>query len=116
MLVAAGNEGGFRAAAISWRCRMALKRRMIAGIDDIEAVTFLCSTCKARTTIPAASLIDVPQQCTACNSEWWRANEFTSNESTSGPAGMALVQAIRTLMAMIQEGEDRFRILLEFES
>jgi hypothetical protein len=86
---------------------MALKRRMIAGIDDIEAVTFQCSSCNSRTTIPTASLIEVPRQCTACNTVWWRANEFATNVSTSGPAGMALVQAIRTMTTMIREGKDR---------
>ena len=94
---------------------MALKRRITAGIDDIEAVTFQCSSCKTRTSVPTASLIEVPRQCTACNTVWWRANEFATNVSTSGPAGMALVQAIRTLTTMIREGKDTFRILLEFE-
>jgi hypothetical protein len=78
-------------------CRMALKRKIIAGIEDIDAVTFQCSTCETRTTVPVASLIEVPRQCTVCNTVWWRANEFATNVSTSGPAGVALLQAIRTL-------------------
>jgi hypothetical protein len=34
---------------------------------------------------------------------------------TSGPAGTALLQAIRTLTTMTREGKNAFRILLEFE-
>ncbi len=39
---------------------MAIERRMMVGIDDIQAVKFHCLSCKARTTIPADSLRDVP--------------------------------------------------------
>jgi hypothetical protein len=95
---------------------MTLKQRMTAGIDDIVAITFECSACKCRTTIPTASLIDVPRQCASCSRVWWRGNDVASNVSTSGPAGMALVQAIRTLKVLMREGKDTFRILLEFET
>ena len=94
---------------------MTVERRMIAGIDDIRAVTFQCSSCKTRITIPADSLREVPRQCTSCNALWWRGDEFATHVSTSGPAAMALVQAIRTLAIMIRDNQDAFHIFLEIE-
>jgi hypothetical protein len=46
---------------------------------------------------------------------WWRGDEIATHVSTSGPAAMAFIQAIRTLAIMIREKKDAFRILLELE-
>jgi hypothetical protein len=94
---------------------MTIERRMIVGIDDIEAVTFQCLSCNARATTPVSSLSEVPRQCKSCNAVWWRENEFASHVSTSGPAAMAFVQAIRTLTIMMREKKHAFLILLEFK-
>ena len=94
---------------------MTIERRMIVGIDDIEAVTFLCLSCNARATIPVNSLREVPRQCTSCNALWSRGDEFATHVSTSGPAEMAFIEAIRTLTIMMREKKDAFRILLEFK-
>ena len=94
---------------------MTVERRMIFGIDDIRAVTFQCSSCKTRITIPADSLREVPRQCTSCDAVWWRGDEIATHVSTSGPAAMAFIQAIRTLATMMREKKDAFRILLELE-
>jgi hypothetical protein len=94
---------------------MTVERRMIFGIDDIRAVTFQCSSCKTRITIPADSLREVPRQCTSCDAVCWRGDEIATHVSTSGPAAMAFIQAIRTLATMMHEKKDGFRILLEIE-
>ena len=94
---------------------MTIERRMIVGIDDIEAVTFQCLSCNAKATTPVSSLSEVPRQCKSCNAVWWRENEFASHVSTSGPAAMAFVQAIRTLTIMMREQKHAFLILLEFK-
>ncbi len=94
---------------------MTVERRMIVGIDDIRAVAFQCSACKTRLTIPADSLREVPRQCTSCNAVWWRGDEITTHVSTSGPAAMAFIQAIRTLAVMMRLKKDAFRIFLELE-
>jgi len=94
---------------------MTIERRIILGIDDIKAVTFKCSTCHARTPVAINSLREVPQQCNSCQAIWWRSNDFATHVSTSGPAGTAIVQAIRTFATMIRDGQDTFRILFEFE-
>jgi DNA replicative helicase MCM subunit Mcm2 (Cdc46/Mcm family) len=94
---------------------MTLERRMVAGIDDIQAVTFQCSSCTTRTTVPADSLREVPRQCTSCNAVWWRGDEIATHVSTSGPAATAFIQAIRTLTTMMREKKDAFRIFLEFD-
>jgi hypothetical protein len=94
---------------------MTVERRMIFGIDDIRAVTFQCSSCKTRITIPTDPLREVPRRCTSCDAIWWRGDESATHVSTSGPAAMAFIQAIRTLAIMIREKKDAFRILLELE-
>ena len=91
------------------------EHRMIAGIDDIRAVTFQCLSCKTRTTVPADSLREVPRQCTSCNAVWWRGDEIATHVSTSAPAATAFIQAIRTLTIMKREKKDAFRIFLEFD-
>jgi hypothetical protein len=94
---------------------MTVEHRTIVGIDDIRAVTFQCSACTTRLTIPADSLRGVPRQCTSCNAVWWRGDEMATHVSTSGPAAMAFIQAIGTLAIMMREQKDTFRIFLEFD-
>jgi hypothetical protein len=95
---------------------MTIERRMIAGIDDIKAVTFECSKCGSRTPFVIGSLRDVPQQCPSCNEVWWRSNDFATHVTTSGPAATAFIQAVRIFAATMREKKDTFRILLEFEA
>jgi hypothetical protein len=87
----------------------------MGGIDDIHTVTFQCSSCKTRITIPADSVREVPRQFTFCNAVWWRGDELATHVSTSGSAAMAFIQAIRTLAIMMREKQDAFRISLELE-
>jgi len=94
---------------------MTIERRMTVGIDDIKAVTFECSKCGGRTPIAVGSLREVPQQCPSCNEVWWRSNDFATHVTTSGPAAMAFIQAVRVLAAITRDKKDTFHILLEFE-
>lgn len=94
---------------------MTVERRIVAGIDDIRSVVFQCSSCKTSITIPADSLREVPRQCSSCNAVWWRGDELATHVSTSGPAAVAFIQAIRTLAIMMREKKDAFRIFLELE-
>lgn len=94
---------------------MTVERRMIAGIDDIRAVTFQCLSCKTGITIPADSMREVPRQCISCNAVWWRGDELATHVSTSGPAAMAFIQAIRTLAIMMREKKEAFRIFLDLD-
>jgi hypothetical protein len=93
---------------------MTFERKMIVGLDDIKAVTFECNECKTRTTIPVDKLQGVPRSCASCNAVW-QIKELGNYVTTSGPAEMALIQAIITIRILIRQNKDTFRILLEFE-
>jgi hypothetical protein len=93
---------------------MTFEHKMIVGLDDIKAVTFECNECKARTTIPSDKLQGVPRACSSCNAIW-QVKEPGSYVTTSGPAELALIQAIVTIRILIRQKKDTFKILLEFE-
>jgi len=46
---------------------------------------------------------------------WWRGDEIATHISTSDPAAIAFIQAIRTLAIMMREKKDAFGIFLELE-
>jgi ribosomal protein S27E len=94
---------------------MTVERRMIVGIDDIKAVTFECLNCKTRTTVPSASLRDVPRTCNSCSTIWWTNADASAHVLISGPASIGFIQAIVTLNVLIRENKMAFRILLEFD-
>lgn len=93
--------------------KVTFEHKIIVGLDDIRAVTFECLKCKSRTTILPDLLETVPYACGSCNAAW-RVQPFVTDVTTTGPAALALIQAIRTMRVLIRENKDSFRILLEF--
>jgi len=93
---------------------MTFERKIVVGLDDIKAITFECAKCKTRTTVPADSLREIPGACNSCNAIWL-IKDMPTYVSTSGPAPIALIQAIGRMRILIQESKETFRILLEFE-
>jgi hypothetical protein len=95
---------------------MTFERKIVVGIDDVKAVTFECLACKARTTILADSMREVPRVCSSCNAPWYRDGlGIPTHVSTSVPAATAFIQSIVTMRVMLREKKDVFRILLEFD-
>jgi|SRR5665213_2093344 len=92
---------------------MTFHRRLIAGLEDIVAVTFECQGCKARITLGADKLKEVPRSCAACNVIW--RVPISAEVYPDVPASTALIQAIATLRILVREGQQNFKILLEFE-
>ena len=75
---------------------MTFEHQLIAGLDDIKAVTFECGSCKTRTTIPIEKLTEAPRACNSCSAIWWSAQDIRMGAfvTTSGSAVVGLVQAI----------------------
>jgi hypothetical protein len=96
---------------------MTFEHRMIAGLNDIKAVTFECNECQTRTSIPINKLGEAPRGCNSCKAVWWSAQTVQSGAyvTTSGPAIVGLVQAIVTMRVLMREKKDTVKILFEFE-
>jgi hypothetical protein len=91
------------------------EHRIIAGLDDIKAVTLECRHCRTRVSLAPDNIRAVhqfPKQCPHCNQQW--VGEIA--ESTTAPKSPYL--RLCSAVASIRErGADApFRILLEFEA
>jgi hypothetical protein len=96
---------------------MTFEHKTVVGLDDIKAVTFECNVCKTRTTVPTENLKEAPHACNSCNTVWWNAQDIRMGAfvTTSGPAIVALIQAIITMRVLMGENKNNFKILFEFE-
>jgi hypothetical protein len=92
---------------------MTIERIIVVGLEDIKAVTFECQGCKARITLAADKLKEVPRSCAACNVIW--RVPIGADVYPDVPASAALIQAIVTLRILVREGQQNFKILLEFD-
>jgi hypothetical protein len=87
------------------------EHKIVAGVDDIKAVTFECGQCKARLTMSPDS-IQVPHHCPRCDAVWVLGMPANSQSVTS-PA-LNFVHAIGPIRKQLQENHAPFKILLEF--
>lgn len=94
---------------------MTRERKMVVGLDDIQAITIQCCNCNVRLTLPIAKIRDIPRACNHCNTVWWTSSEIGQNFNTEMPASQALIGAIHTLRMLMREKKESYRILLEFD-
>ncbi len=93
---------------------MTVERRIIAGLEDIKAISLECKSCHSRVTFSADRKIDVPLSCERCGKPW-RSPQSVSAYRTNDSAIVNLVQSIATIRTLISEDSIGFSILLEFE-
>jgi hypothetical protein len=91
---------------------MTFERKIVVGIDDIMAVTFECSKCKARTTVLAESVKDIPIACGSCQASW-QIRGIKNLVSSEFQAPDALIRSLAIMR--ILEVNAPFKILFEFQ-
>jgi len=92
---------------------MTLERRIIAGLEDVRAISLECNKCRARVTFSADSKVDVPVACERCGHPWRSANSVNAYK-TNDSAVVSLVQAIPNIRILLNENALGFRVLFEF--
>lgn len=92
---------------------MTFERKIVAGLDDIAAVTLECLGCHSKLTLLPDSLVDFPRRCSRCPQEWIPPDP-TTYSAVASPFSNFLrsVTQIRTLIGANTIG---VKILLEFE-
>jgi len=83
---------------------MVIERRMVVGIEDIKAVSFECTSCKARLTRSPDSM-EVPFTCPHCGAQW-RGHE---------PMEPPIVRIVVGIVQLRKTPQKGFKLLFEFE-
>jgi hypothetical protein len=93
---------------------MVVGRRIVAGLEDIKAVSFECIKCGARLTYAPGSVPEPPMWC-KCG-QMWRPEE-RRHPDIHQSACLDFVQALVSIRSVSREqtGIVGFRILFEFE-
>jgi hypothetical protein len=92
--------------------KMTVERKIVVGLDDIQAVTFECGKCHSRITVPPDDIRDIPCQCARCGQPWL-VSEPSRYETIADPA-VNFTKGIQTIRTLVQNKAMGFRILLEF--
>ena len=91
---------------------MTLEHKIVAGLDDIKAVTLECSQCHTRVTMSPDS-IQVPHHCQRCDAVWVLG--FPANSQSVTSPVINFIYAIGPIRKQLQEKDAPFKVLLEFD-
>lgn len=88
---------------------MTFEHTVAVGLEEIRAIIFQCTSCKARMAIVPDTLTEIPKQCP--NGHPW---------NTESPSGMVNSTAGRFVFSLIEMRKSiyekcGFKILLEFD-
>ena len=94
---------------------MTVERKIVVGLEDIEAISLECNGCKCRVTMVPGKMIRIPEYCAQCRLRWHPENPAGHIPERGWPFAKFLesVEGIRALMN--SEVLLGFRILLEFK-
>jgi hypothetical protein len=93
---------------------MAVERKIVVGIEDIEAVRLECKnkSCRKQLVFPADSSVEIPHNCT-CGQSWLPVAVVKTKEADSPLFNfLNLMPDVRRLATTPGVG---FKILLEFD-
>lgn len=93
---------------------MTVERKIVVGLEDVQAVTFECGKCGSRVTVPPDRGGDVPARCIRCGHEWITPNMTNYEPNTAIDATVKFWTALQTVRTLIKNNKLGFRILLEF--
>jgi hypothetical protein len=93
---------------------MTVERKIVVGLDDIQALTLECIKCTARLTVSPDGISGVPRQCNRCNADWLIPND-TAVVSEPFTLFATSLGKIRELLKTYKKEKLGFRILLEFK-
>ena len=94
---------------------MTIKRKIVIGLDDVKAVTFVClnENCKVSVKISASpDAAWIPPQCPSCKAVW---GDHGISQQSETSHEKNFVEALQKLRAKHAATQPTFRILLEFE-
>ncbi|MGD0471556.1 MAG: hypothetical protein ABSA54_24535 [Terriglobales bacterium] len=90
---------------------MTFENKIVVGLNDIKAVIFECSNCRARICV-SPDKVQIPKECPSCNKGWRSAEKQSFLSDTSQE--MNFIDALAKLR-VLETKPLPFRILLEFE-
>jgi protein-arginine kinase activator protein McsA len=92
---------------------MTIERRIVVGLNDIQAVSFECNKCFTKTTVPAEKLRGVPETCPSCNAVWIARQFSQQNHVEMASAYKTFTDSLVKIRTLMENGAP-FKILLEF--
>ena|ERR1035437_50449 len=93
---------------------MTVERKIVVGLEDVQAVTFECGKCLSRVTVPPDSIGDVPARCGRCGQEWITLNSSDYERNVAMDSTVKFTTALQTIRTLIHNKKMGFRILMEF--
>ena len=94
---------------------MTLERKIVVGLEDIEAISFECLApdCGSRLTV-APERCTIPPRCPHCNREWVPPNQAGIQTVKAWPF-VNFTMSLSKIRTLISDGQLGFRMLLEFK-
>jgi hypothetical protein len=93
---------------------MTVERKIVVGLDDIQAVSFECEKCHSRLTLPPDKIGEIPQRCERCGQEWIALNISAYEPNVAMDSAVKFTTALQTVRTLIHNKKMGFKILLEF--
>jgi hypothetical protein len=91
---------------------MTFERKIVVGLEDINKITFECTSCGSRISMNPDKARDIPMQCAECKKEW-RTFDVERPAMIASPT-FTFVDSLAKLR-VIGPKNAGFRILLEFD-
>jgi hypothetical protein len=92
---------------------MTIERRIVVGLNDIQAVSFECNECLTRTRVPSDKLRGIPENCPSCNRVWITSQFSQRNHVELASAYKTFIDSLVKIRTLMENGAP-FKILLEF--
>jgi hypothetical protein len=93
---------------------MTIERKIVVGLEDIQALTFECGKCGARVTMQPDRAREIPAECVQCHQEWISFNPTNREPDTATDTTVRFWTALQTVRVLIKNNKLGFKILLEF--
>jgi DNA-directed RNA polymerase subunit RPC12/RpoP len=93
---------------------MTIERKVVVGLDDIQAISIECTACGYRVTLPPDNLKDPPIRCDHCGKEWIIPSPAEYDRNVAQHPACSLIRNLRTMRTLIRNSPMGYRILLEF--
>ena len=92
---------------------MTVERKLIFGLDDIKTISFECTECHVKVSVPADKFSKVPSACHSCRVSW--RPQDSRDTAPPGNAFDLLAYSLESLLHLLNQGAfPKFRILFEF--
>jgi hypothetical protein len=92
---------------------MTIEHKLVVGLEEIQAVVFECTKCKARIILTPENVNEPPRQCPRGHTWEWSITE--QYETITGSIYVFFLRSLKRIREDDNLKMNGFKVLLEFE-